>query len=149
SFDLELTGFHAVEIDHILELDLPKLNVGEDLDQIPPLQPSAVTSAGDIWSCGRHRLGFGDARDQTFVDKVRHDASALICFIDPPYNVPIAGFVSGKGRAQHREFLHASGEMTAEEFTAFLAEALAVLRQSVSDSAVIYACMDWRHLFEL
>ena len=149
SFDLELTGFHAVEIDHILELDLPKLNVGEDLDQIPPLQPSAVTVAGDIWSCGRHRLGCGDARDQTFVDKVRNGASALICFIDPPYNVPIAGFVSGKGRAQHREFLHASGEMTAEEFTAFLAEALAVLRQSASDSTVIYACMDWRHLLEL
>ena len=30
SFDLELTGFDAPEIDQILELDLPQLNVAED-----------------------------------------------------------------------------------------------------------------------
>ena len=30
SFDLDLTGFDAVEIDHLLEVDVAKLNVAED-----------------------------------------------------------------------------------------------------------------------
>jgi len=48
-------------------------------------------------------------------------------FTDPPYNVPIAGHVSGKGKTRHREFFEASGEMTRAGFTAFLDEVLASL----------------------
>ena len=56
---------------------------------------------------------------------------ADVSFIDPPYNVPIAGFVSGKGRNQHREFVQGIGEMSPDEFTGFLAAALAVLEYRV------------------
>ncbi len=41
-------------------------------------------------------------------------------FTDPPYNVPIDGHVGGSGAIKHREFAMASGEMTTEQFTAFL-----------------------------
>jgi len=44
--------------------------------------------------------------------------------IDPPFNVPIHGHVSGKGRIRHQEFAMASGEMSREEFTAFLSRYL-------------------------
>jgi len=70
-------------------------------------------------------------------------------FVDPPYNVPIAGFVSGKGRVQHREFVQGAGELSPDQFTTFLAESLSVLKQSATDAALIYACMDWRHIYEL
>jgi hypothetical protein len=40
---------------------------------------------------------------------------------DPPYNIPIDGFVGGKGSVRHREFAHTSGEMSFVEFLAFLA----------------------------
>ncbi len=149
SFDLDLTGFDTPEIDHILEIDVPKFNAGEDAENIPAVEPVAISGAGDIWLCGRHRLGCGDAREQTFVDRVRMGTKADVCFVDPPYNVPIDGFVCGKGRVRHREFAHATGELSTSEFTAFLVAALKALRASSTTSALIYACMDWRHVFEL
>jgi hypothetical protein len=149
SFDLDLTGFDAVEIDHLLEVDVPKLNLAEDGEPIVAPRKPAISTVGDIWTCGRHRIGCGDARDQAFVDKVREDRRASICFIDPPYNVPIAGFVSGKGRVQHREFVQGAGELSPDQFTTFLVESLSVLQHSATDAALIYACMDWRHIYEL
>jgi DNA methylase len=41
-------------------------------------------------------------------------------FGDPPYNVEIDGHAGGLGKAHHREFAMASGEMSSAEFTAFL-----------------------------
>ena len=148
SFDLELTGFETVEIDRLLDVDLPKLNVTED-EQIPARQQPAVTAAGDIWTCGRHRIGCGDARDQGFIDKINGGVRANMCFVDPPYNLPIDGFVSGKGRIRHREFVQGVGELSAEQFNSFLVDSLTVLQRSSTDAALIYACMDWRHIFEL
>jgi hypothetical protein len=84
SFDLELTGFDAVEIDHLLEVDVPKLNVTEDSEQIPGLQNLAITAVGDIWTCGRHSIGCGDARDQAFIGKINGGLRASMCFVDPP-----------------------------------------------------------------
>ncbi len=149
SFDLELTGFDAIEIDHLLEVDLPKLNITEDGERIPVAGGLAITAAADIWVCGRHRIGCGDAQDQTFVEKVTVGKRARMCFIDPPYNIPISGFVSGKGGIQHREFVRGAGELTPGQFVALLTNSLTVLRQSVIDGALIYACMDWRHVYEL
>ena len=148
SFDLELTGFDAVEIDHLLEVDVPKLNVVEDGEQIPAPQSPAITAMGDIWICGRHHIGCGDARDQAFIDKNNGGRRVRMCFVDPPYNVPI-GFVSGKGRVQHRAFVQGIGELTDDQFIAFLADSLAVLQRSASDGDLIYVCMDWRHIYEL
>lgn len=45
-------------------------------------------------------------------------------FTDPPYNVLIAGNVSGLGKVTHREFGMASGEMSRPAFTAFLRAAM-------------------------
>jgi DNA modification methylase len=149
SFDLELTGFDAVEIDQLFEVDVPKLNIAEEGEQLPIPHGPAITAVGDIWACGCHHIGCGDAHDQAFVDKISKGLRAQMCFIDPPYNVPIAGFASGKGRARHREFVKAVGELNTDQFIAFLAESLAVLRQSACDGALIFACMDWRHVYEL
>jgi DNA modification methylase len=149
SFELDLTAFDTTEIDHILELDLPNANIVEDEEHIPAVQAQAVSKLGDIWNCGDHRLGCGNAQDGDFVARVRNGVLVDVCFTDPPYNVPIAGFVSGKGRNQHREFVQGTGEMSPDEFTAFLAAALKVLQASSSRQALIYACMDWRHVYEL
>ena len=149
SFDLDLTAFDTAEIDHVLELDLPNANIIEDGEQIPAVQEQAVSILGDIWNCGDHRLGCGNAHDGDFVARVRGGVVADTSFIDAPYNIPIAGFVSGKGRNQHREFVQGIGEMSPDEFTSFLAAALGVLQASSSPRALIYACMDWRHVHEL
>ena len=148
-FDLDLTAFDAVEIDTLLEVDVPKLNVAEDAEEIPAPQQLAISAVGDVWLCGRHRIGCGDACSQSLVDRVLEGKSANACFVDPPYNVPIAGFVSGKGQVQHREFVEGAGELNSEQFSRLLKQSLSVLKQSSCPSALIYACVDWRHLYEL
>jgi hypothetical protein len=70
-------------------------------------------------------------------------------FTDPPYNVKIDGDVCGSGAVKHREFAMASGEMTREAFTRFLARAFDLTRACLAPGAIIYACMDWRHLVEM
>jgi len=51
-------------------------------------------------------------------------------------------------RRVNRRFLGV-GELSADQFTAFLVDSLAVLQRSATDAALLYACMDWRHLYEL
>lgn len=148
-FDLELTGFDAPEIDFALKLDMPSANLAEDSIAVPSRQECAVSNRGDIFSLSRHRIGCGDARDHCFLDLVRAGRSAQVCFIDPPYNVPISGFASGKGRHRHLDFIEASGEMSEEDFFALLHDSLQVLQTSCDPSALIFACMDWRHILEL
>ncbi len=50
---------------------------------------------------------------------------------------------------KHREFAMAAGEMSRREFTAFLESALRALAEAGQDGALLYVCMDWRHLLEL
>jgi DNA modification methylase len=69
--------------------------------------------------------------------------------IDPPYNVPIAGHVQGRGRIRHREFTFASVEMSRDEFTRFLEEALRLCAEHSVDGSIHFVCMDWRHVDEL
>ena len=70
-------------------------------------------------------------------------------FTDPPYNVKIDGHVCGSGAVKHREFAMASGEMSEEEFSRFLTQTLELARSHTVPGAVLYACMDWRHMGEM
>ncbi len=81
--------------------------------------------------------------------KLLGEQRAQLIFIDPPYNVPIQGHVSGLGSIQHREFAMASGEMSKAEFTTFLKTVLKALATHSLDGAIHFICMDWRHIAEL
>lgn len=148
SYDLDLTGFDAVEIDHLLDVDCGGDTI-EDADAVAQPCGVAVSRRGDIWACGPHRVGCGDALDLGFVQELLAGSRPAMSFIDAPYNVPVHGFVSGNGATQHREFLQGCGEMSEAQFVTFLCEALTVLKSVLADGALIYACMDWRHIFEL
>jgi len=74
---------------------------------------------------------------------------ARMVFTDPPYNVPIDGHVCGLGSVKHAEFAMASGEMSQDEFIAFLEATLGRMAEVSADGAIHFVCMDWRHLFEL
>jgi hypothetical protein len=77
-----------------------------------------------------------------------NDARAQMLFGDPPYNVRIAS-VQLRGRIKHPEFAFASGEMSEQEYVAFLKEALGNAAQVSVEGAVHYVCVDWRHIAEL
>ncbi|WP_372625114.1 site-specific DNA-methyltransferase [Falsiroseomonas sp.] len=150
-FSLEVTGFEMAEIDLRIEsLDAaPKRE--DDPADAPATLPTgpAVSHLGDLWKLGRHRLLCGNALDEAAYAQLMAGKRAAMVFTDPPYNVPIAGHVSGLGAVQHREFAMASGEMSATEFTAFLRSALGPAARHSRDGALHFVCMDWRHMPEL
>ena len=53
------------------------------------------------------------------------------------------------GAIKHREFAMASGEMTEDEFIRFLNETLELISSHAAGGAIVYACMDWRHMGEM
>ena len=59
-YELDLTGFDAPEIDAALEIETPTIGV-VDLDEEELPTGPAVTEAGDIIACDRHRIACGDA----------------------------------------------------------------------------------------
>jgi len=148
-FDVELTGFTAGEVD--LMLDGPKPDEGDrDDDHGEAVRDgAAVSRLGDVWQIGRHRIVCGDARAKaTYRELLGAEVSQMV-FTDPPYNVPIAGHVMGRGSVRHREFVMAAGEMSPAAFTRFLTEAMQLAVSASANGSIHYWCMDWRHLAEL
>lgn len=148
-FSLEVTGFATAEIDLMIEgLDLD--GSAADADDLP-LEPTprVVTRPGDLWRLGRHRIVCADALKAESYVALLESRQADMVFTDPPYNVPIHGHVSGKGRRRHREFAMASGEMSEAEFATFLTRAMQEMAAHSRDGSVAFWCMDWRHLYPL
>jgi ParB-like nuclease domain len=149
-FSLELTGFEIGEIDlRIGALD-PAPAAPDPADAVadPAVSPP-VSKIGDLWLLGGHRVLCGNVLDltawRTLMDKER----AAMVFTDPPYNVPIDGHASGLGKIHHRPFAMAAGEMSHPAFTVFLATGLRHLAAFSAGGALLYVCMDWRHIGEL
>ncbi len=148
-FDLELTGFSISEIDHLIESGTPTEPNDPADDRLPEdLDGPPRCRLGDIFRLGDHRLICDDARDSEVIAALMDGERAQMVFTDPPYNVPIAGPVSGLGATQHREFAMASGEMRAAEFVAFLKGGFRILVEFSIDGSIHFICVDWRHLAE-
>jgi len=104
-FDLDLSGFETVEIDMALSIDAPTANTVEEeaLDDLVPAAGPSAAKLGDVFCLGDHKVGCGDARDATFIRSLVASKTVACLFSDPPYNVPIDGFVSGLGKTRHRD----------------------------------------------
>jgi DNA modification methylase len=149
NFDVTITGFETAEIDLLIhDLDQQRPDEADDVPEVDRSAP-AISRLGDLWRIGNHRLLCGDALNKNDYAKLLGAEKAQMVFTDPPYNVAIAGNMSGLGKRKHREFAMASGEMSSEEFTAFLQTALSRFREFSIDGSIHYVCMDWRHLREL
>lgn len=150
SFDVELTGFETCEIDLLID-EHRTLVEASKADEIP--EPSEnqepVSKLGDLWLLGPHRLLCHDATDPMAYELLMQGDKARAVFIDPPYNVPIDGHVSGLGVIKHREFAMASGEMSSAAFAAFLSTVFENLAGVSVDGSIHYVCMDWRHMTEV
>jgi hypothetical protein len=74
---------------------------------------------------------------------------AAVVITDMPYNVPISGHATGKGKIKHREFAMAAGEMTEAEFTGFLTKVFGFICAHAVPGALIFSFMDWMHAWEM
>lgn len=147
-FEMELTGFDTPQLD-ILLTDSAASSDAADAFEAPSFASPPVSRLGDRWLLGKHVLLCGDATQPECYATLMGEDKAQLVFTDPPYNVPIKGHVSGKGKTQHNEFAMASGEMSEEDFTAFLSQATTLLCEHSTNGAIHFICMDWRHCYEL
>jgi len=150
-FSLETTGFEIGEIDLRIE-QMSSTNEGDNARAdclAEPLDGPSVTHPGDLWLLNEHRVLCASALERTAYASLMGNSQARMAFTDPPYNVQIGGNVSGAGAIRHREFAMASGEMSEDEFRAFLSKACALLAGYSVPEALHYICMDWRHMGEL
>lgn len=147
-FDLELTGFDTIEIDGILGFGT-EVEEGEELE-LPAEDQPPVSRLDDLWINGDHRMLCGDGRFQQSHERVLGAERAQMIFTDPPYNVAIAGNISGLGKVVHREFAMGSGEMSSGEFALdLLRPAFRRIAAFSSPGAIAFVCIDWRHIREL
>jgi DNA modification methylase len=149
-FSVDVTGFSIAEVDQLIDGLTPEEPGDPADDETANLgEVPSRCRVGDIWRMGPHRLICGDALDPHIVSILMEGEKAEMVFTDPPYNVAIAGNVSGLGKVRHREFAMASGELTRAEFVAFLSGALANLVAHSVDGSIHFVCMDWRHMGEM
>lgn len=146
-FDLTVTGFTAPELDFIVLDPTPELS--SDLNKVPDEATNVTSMLGDLWTLGDHLLLCGSATEAGSYEALLGEDKVAMVLTDPPYNVKIAGNVSGLGKKAHGEFVQATGEMTDEEFRAWLATFCGVLRPAMSAAAVAMMFMDWRHMSDL
>src|ERR1700678_964488 len=136
NFDVTVTGFETAEIDLLIS----ELNKGipEEADEIPAIHCSvpAVSRPGDRWRIGDHFLLCGDALKKDSYVNLLGAQKAQMVFTDPPYNVAIAGNVSGLGKVKHREFAVTSGERRPHEFPTFLETPLPQLADFSTDGSI-------------
>jgi DNA modification methylase len=149
-FSIEVTGFEMGEIDMYIEGLTEQPENQDQADALPENQTAPlVTRVGDRYLLGDNVIICGDALDEALYRQLMGQERAAMVFADPPYNVAIEGNVSGLGSIQHRDFAMACGEMTKEQFTAFLIRLFSLLARDSLDGALHYITMDWRHMAEV
>ncbi|SDH21396.1 DNA modification methylase [Bradyrhizobium sp. Rc2d] len=149
--DVTITGFEAPEIDIFISEVLESANDSNDAadEVVEPASGPPISQSGDLWRIGEHRLICGDSTQAQTYQALLGTKRAQMIFSDPPYNVPIAGHVSGNGDIIHPEFAMASGEMSRSEFTAFLNAVFRNLVAHTVNGAIHFQCIDWRHIREM
>jgi len=83
-FDLRLTGFDPIEIDHLLFADPSPAE-----EQISEPPRTAVSRPGDRWQCSQHRVLCGDCTDKDTVQLLLGDSKPVLMVTDPPYGVSL------------------------------------------------------------
>jgi hypothetical protein len=136
SFDLDLVGFDATELERLLEIAGGEIGSDAADDEVPELPEDPVSKPGDLWVLGNHRLLCGDATVLADVERVLGGQLADMTSCDPPYNVDYANSPKDRLRGKHRPILY---DNLGAGFEAFLYDACLNILQ-VTKGAV-YVCM--------
>jgi DNA modification methylase len=136
---IEITGFSMTEVDQIVLGEEPAAVEAGPLAPEPDAKP--VAQFGDMFAMGEHSIICGDSTDPRSLEILMSDDEARLILTDEPYNVPVAGHVTG---GVHREFLMASGEMSDAEFRAFNAAWIGTSLRHLRDGGLFGTFIDWR-----
>ncbi|SEO89048.1 ParB/RepB/Spo0J family partition protein [Salinihabitans flavidus] len=148
---IEIPGFAMPEIEAIqfAPAEGAEADPADDISaEMSDTESTAVTRRDDVWILGHHVIVCGTARNGDALTAALEGASVDAIFTDPPYNVRIKGHVRG-ARSGFDEFAEASGEMSREDFVAFLVDTSGAATAKLKPGGVLFACMDWRHVGEM
>jgi hypothetical protein len=106
SFDLDLVGFDATELERLLALADGEAVSDEAEDEVPEPPEEPISKPGDLWILGNHRLLCGDTTVLADVERVLGGQLADMCFTDSPYNVDYANSPKDKLRGKSRPILN-------------------------------------------
>lgn len=84
SADLTLIGFSEEEITDLLTEHSDGLT---DPDAVPTPLAEIVSSTGDVWLLGRHRLACGDSTEAETLARATGGLAPVLMVTDPPYGV--------------------------------------------------------------
>jgi DNA modification methylase len=144
-YDLEVLGFSDDELDALLA-DPEDESAGKtDEDATPEAEEQVITSLGDVWLLGQHRLLCGDSTQMAAVETVLAGGLADMVFTDPPYNVNYGATMKDKLRGKSDRKI--ANDNLGSEFEKFLHDAC-VNMLSVAKGAV-YICMSSSELHTL
>jgi DNA modification methylase len=119
-------------------------------DELEPAKGPDVTRLGDLWLLAdKHRLYCGSSLERPSFETLMGPERAQMVFTDSPYNVKISGNVSGLGKVVHREFVQGTGEFDEAGFIKFQTDSIRNLADFSEDGALLYLCMDHRHMWEI
>jgi DNA modification methylase len=130
-FNLDLVGFD----DELARL-LTSQDAAEGLtdeDAVPEIAESPVSTAGDLWVLGNHRVLCGDATVQADVDQLMAGEAADLVFSDLPYNCGYEGYTKDRLTIQN-------DDLSPEQFDRFLQASFASFRTIVKPGASLYIC---------
>jgi DNA modification methylase len=141
--DFEYSFLLDQEIDAILSDD-PVPSDGEE--ELPAVPENPVSRLGDRFMLRDHRIACGDATCPESYEALLAHNEARAVITDFPYNVPIAGHVSGLGKIKHNDFVMASGEMSPQQFLAFMISVWTLLRRYCLPHSALASFIDWRSI---
>ncbi|MFW5497784.1 MULTISPECIES: site-specific DNA-methyltransferase [unclassified Maridesulfovibrio] len=126
--DLQLTGFAISDVEDLLKQFGPENSGNTDPDSVPDLESEYVTSPGDIWVLGDHRLMCGDSTSGADISRLMAGEAVDMVFTDPPYNVNYEG-KAGKIKNDH---------MSNDQFYQFLYDAFTAMFLALKKGGPIY-----------
>lgn len=131
TFDVTLTGFDIDEIEDLMlqfQQDDPVDNDEFDVEEAYEKTVEPITSIGDIWYIGNHRLICGDSTDEIVINKLLNGEKIQLTITDPPYNVDYHGAAGSI----------ANDNMTDAAFYDFLLAAFQNMYRSSEAGSAIY-----------
>ena len=127
-FDLGLTGLGLAHIEDLLDAHGREIKGLTDPDDAPEMQAKRVSSLGDVWILGEHRLMCGDSTELEQVQALMDGELAGLVWTDPPYNV---GYEGKAGKIMN-------DKMSAKAFREFLQAAFLAMHLVMERGAPIY-----------
>lgn len=138
SYDVELTGFDADEIEDLMTQYHVEDEVTEDEDfdvdeAMEESEKDTRSSSGDVWQLGNHKLIVGDATNENDVLTLMGEKEADMIFTDPPYNVDYEGKTEESLKIQNDKFGN-------EDFYQFLLDAHKNMFKVTKEGGAVYVC---------